>query len=323
MKAGHGIGVGGNVRHLPQSASDRLRHVLLVVGRRVELAGAAAPACLVEWAAPRIFLEVKAFLRLEHRRAADRRQRRQRRGKAACRLLVDAARERAAVAARYEVRHPQSQRAVLDRRVHVAGAGRCVGLARAEALGDDRPEMVRDHLVKSPRRVPEVRRRDVDHQLGLGRHRVNDLEVEDRLTFRFHRSAPARVLLDREHLVERRQAELGCELVEVAHVGQVIDLGKHDRLPRSVQAGVAQRFQVVVREHVGRHEAAWVHRVPARPPVVVEAAHVRDHGGEGRRKHRLVERGVEHGAAWQPIGLDVDPQQRGHSRSGPVGRDQA
>src|SRR5439155_20877680 len=75
-------------------------------------------------------------------------------------------------------------------------AARSVGLAGAQALGDDRTEVVGDHLVERSRAVPEVRRREINHQLGRGRDRMNDLEVEDRLPLRFFRRSPAGVALD-------------------------------------------------------------------------------------------------------------------------------
>src|SRR5258708_26458476 len=116
---------------------------------------------------------------------------------------------------------------------------RRIRLTRAEALRDDRSEMVLDHLVECPVSVREVRGGEVDHQLGLGCDLMDDLEVEHRLALRFRRGSPARVALDAEHRIEWRKAELGSELVEVIEIRQVIDLREHDRLAASIKPGVA------------------------------------------------------------------------------------
>src|ERR1700736_2984752 len=97
-------------------------------------------------------------------------------------------------------------------------AERRVHLASAEALGDDRPEVVGDQLVERAIRVREVRRRKIDDDLGRRRNLVNDLEVEDGFALRLLWRAPRWVPLDRHQWVVGGQAELGCELVQVAQV---------------------------------------------------------------------------------------------------------
>src|SRR5207253_10155869 len=106
-----------------------LHLVFLKSGRGVELAGTAAAAALIDRASPGVLLEVDALLRLENACPADGCHRRQRRGKAARRRLVEAAGVGAVITAPHEVRHAQRDRAVLDRGVDVAGAAGSVGLA--------------------------------------------------------------------------------------------------------------------------------------------------------------------------------------------------
>src|SRR2546428_722470 len=67
--------------------------------------------------------------------------------------------------------------------------------------------MVGHHLVEGALSVAEVGRREVDDKLCHRRHRMDDLEVEHRLSLRLLRRAPARVALDREHRRERRAAQ--------------------------------------------------------------------------------------------------------------------
>ena len=183
--------------------------------------------------------------------------------------------------------------------------------------------MVGHHLVEGPIAVAEVRRREVDDKLGLGRHGVDDLEVQHRLALRLLGRAPVRVALDGEHGPERWKSELGSELVEIAEVRKVVDLGQHDGLPAAVEACVPQRLDVVVADDVGRDQAAGPDRVSVRTPVVVEAAHVADDRGEGGWKPGLIACCVKPGAVGEAIALDLDIQQRGGGRGRPVRGDEA
>src|SRR5207302_4128194 len=178
VEASRGIAVSGDVRHLAIAATGRHGLVLLVGRNRVELACTSTAAALVERAAPCVFLEVDALLGFEDAGATDRGDRRQGGGKTARGILVDAARVRPVVSACDEVRYAHGNGAIFDRRVDVAGAARRVRLARAQALRDDRSGAVGHKLVEGPVAMAEVRCGEVDDQLGLGRHRVDDLEVE-------------------------------------------------------------------------------------------------------------------------------------------------
>src|SRR4029077_19995219 len=124
----------------------RLADGLLVVGERIELAGAAARARLTDRTAPCSLLEIDALHRLENRRAAHRGHVRERRWKARRGWLVNATREGAVVAAGDEMRHTQSHGAVSVFRLCVARPEGGLGFACPEALRDDRAEMVVDHL---------------------------------------------------------------------------------------------------------------------------------------------------------------------------------
>src|SRR6266852_2215707 len=135
----------------------RLADGLLVIRDRIELAGAAARAGLADGAAPRGLFEVDALHRLENSGPAHGSHVSERRWKARRRWLIHAACESAVVAARDEMRHPQGDRAVLDVRVGVAMAERRFRFACAEALGDDRAQMIVDHLVESAVSMGEVR----------------------------------------------------------------------------------------------------------------------------------------------------------------------
>src|SRR4029077_13811394 len=112
----------------------RLADGLLIIGERIELAGAAARAGLTDRTAPCSLLEINALHRLENRGAAHRGHVRERRWKARRGWLVDAARKSPVVAAGDEMRHTQSHRPVLDVRVCVAMPARGFGLACPEAL---------------------------------------------------------------------------------------------------------------------------------------------------------------------------------------------
>ena len=169
--------------------------------------------------------------------------------------------------------------------------------------------------------MAEVRCGEVDDQLGLGRHRVDDLEVEHGFALGLLRRAPAWVTLHGQHRRERRKAVLGREFLEVAEVREVVDLGQHDGLPRAVEAGVAQRLDVVVAQDVGGDQAARPHGVSACPSVVVETAHIGDDCGESGRKARLVTRSVKRRPVRQAVAFDADGQQGGGRRGGAVGGD--
>ncbi len=138
--------------------SRRLADGLLVIGDRVELAGAAARAGLADGAAPCGLFEVDALNRFENGGPANRSHVGERRWKARRGRLVHAACESAVVATRDEMRHAQGDRAILDVRVCVAMSQRGLRFACAQALGDDRAKVVVDHLVESAVRMREVRR---------------------------------------------------------------------------------------------------------------------------------------------------------------------
>src|SRR5258708_23255432 len=99
VEAGRGVGVGGNVGHLPETMPEGLRDGLLVAGQSVESAGTAAAAAFLDRAAPCRLLEVDALLRFEDGGSTDRGHGRQRRRKPSGRALLLAACESAAVAA--------------------------------------------------------------------------------------------------------------------------------------------------------------------------------------------------------------------------------
>src|SRR5580704_7577576 len=137
----------------------RTKDALLVVWRRVKLTGPPAAAALVERTSPRHLLEIDPLLRLEDGGAANRRQGGQGRWKASGGRLVHAAGVGAVVATGHEMRHPLRQRPVLDAGVGVAVAAGGIRLACPKALGDDRPHVVRHHLVEGSIAVAEVGRR--------------------------------------------------------------------------------------------------------------------------------------------------------------------
>src|SRR6266849_10580647 len=82
VEPGGRIRIGGDVGHLPQPVPCSLGDGLLVIGHRVELAGAATRTDLSHRAAPGSLLEIDALHRLEHGRAANRRDVRERRWEA-------------------------------------------------------------------------------------------------------------------------------------------------------------------------------------------------------------------------------------------------
>ena len=152
---------------------------------------------------------------------------------------------------------------------------------------------------------------------------MDDLEVEDGLALRLFWSTPACISLHGEHRVEGGKAELGSELVEVAEVLQVVDLGQEDRLSAAVEARIAKRFEVVVREDVGWHQASRPHRVAARPAVVVKAADVGGHSGYHRRQLGLIKGRVERRSVRQSVAFDVELEQESSGWRGAVDHDQA
>ncbi len=170
--------------------------------------------------------------------------------------------------------------------------------------------MVGDHLIEGSVAVPEIGRREVDHQLGLGSELVEDLEVQHRLALRFLGRPPVGVAFDGDVGVEGREPELGRELVEVVEVRQVVDLGQQDGLAASIEPGISQWLQVVKGEDVRRRESAVANGQDVRPSIVVEAAHAARSGRQLRRDIRLLERRVERGAIGKAEALDVDLEQR-------------
>ena len=160
--------------------------------------------------------------------------------------------------------HLQALQLVTQRRARVR-------LADAEALGDDRAEVIRHELAERAVVEREGRCRQVHDELGVRRDLVCDLEVEHDLADRRFRLAPFGVLLDGQHLAERRQPELDRELVEVRDVAlrQLFDLREHDRLARAVEVLLAQGGDVVEVHEVSGREAAGLHGVPAQAAVAV------------------------------------------------------